>query len=115
MKRQKPWHNQLIEGAPIQVGEREYIPQVMARSIIRRRVTFGTQASNGRGGGLVWLQPLAVIERRPDGSEQRIVITDETHQALKAMLMGALTLPILYIIVAIFMFVWRRARSTKDE
>jgi hypothetical protein len=115
MKRQKPWHSQLIEGAPIKIGQREYVPQVLARSIIRRQVTFGTQASCGRGGVLLWLQPLSVIERRPDGSQQRIVITDETNQAIKMMFLGALTLPVLYIIVAVFMFAWRRTRSTQTK
>jgi hypothetical protein len=115
MQRQQPWHTQLIEGEPIQVGQREYIPQVLARSIIQRRVTFGTQASFGRGGALVWLQPLAVIERRPDGSQQRIVIPDETNQALKMMLLGALALPVLYALVATFLCLWRRTRSIDDE
>jgi hypothetical protein len=115
MKRQQPWHTQLIEGAPIQVGQREYVPQILARSIIRRRVTFGTQASFGRGGALVWLQPLAVIERRPDGSQQRIAIPSETDQAIKMMFLGALALPVLYALVVTLMCVWRRARSTKGE
>jgi hypothetical protein len=115
MKPQQPWHTQLIEGAPLKVGQREYIPQVLARSIIRRRVTFGTQASYGRGGALVWLQPLAVIERRPDGSQQRIVIPDETNQALKMMFLGALALPVLYVLVVTLVCLWRRSQSTDDE
>lgn len=115
MKRQQPWHTQLIEGAPLKVGQREYVPQVLARSIIRRRVTFGTQASFGRGGALVWLQPLAVIERRPDGSQQRIIIHSEADQAIKMMFLGALALPVLYALVATFMYLWRRTRSTKSE
>jgi len=84
------------------------IPIVKVRSIVRRRVTFGTQASNGGGGGLVWLQPVAVIERRSDGSEQRLPIPDEAGMAIRGMLLGALALPILYLLVASLAWLWRR-------
>jgi hypothetical protein len=108
--RQTPWSTELIEGEPIKVGRRELIPVVKARSIVRRQVTFGTESSNGGGGGLVWLQPVEVIERRPDGSEEHVAIPDETWTAIKRMLIGALALPILYFVVATLAFLWRRKR-----
>ena len=98
MRQQWPWTTELVEGEPIQVGERELIPLVRVRSIIRRQVTFGTEASNGGGGGLVWLQPTAVIERRPDGSQEQFPVLDHTWIAIKGMLLGALGLPILYLV-----------------
>lgn len=101
----------LIEGDPIQVGQRQLIPIVKARSIIRRQVTFGTGSSHGSGGGLVWLRPVAVIERRSDGSEERITIPDGTWMAIKGMLLGALALPVVYVLVASLAFWWRKSRS----
>jgi hypothetical protein len=108
--RQKPWTTELIEGEAIKVGQRALVPIVKVRSILRRRVTFGTESSSGGGGGLVWLQPVAVIERRPDGSEQRIAIRDETGTAIRGMLIGALALPIFYFIAATLAFLWRKSR-----
>ena len=108
MKREEPWVTTLVEGKAIKVGERELVPVVKLRSILRRRVTFGTEASRGSGGGLVWLQPQAVLVRQPDGSEQRLAIPDETQAAIQAMLAAVLALPVLYLIVASLMFVWRR-------
>jgi hypothetical protein len=109
-----PYKTEVIEGDPIQIGQRQLIPVAKMRSVIRRQVTFGTEASNGRGGGLVWLQPTAVIERRLDGTEERIPIADETGAAIQRMLIGALALPILYLAIVVLMFVWRH-RSTKRQ
>lgn len=102
------WKTELIRGDPLHVGERQLIPIVKVRSIVRRRVTFGTHASNGAGGGLVWLQPVAVIERRSDGSEERFPIPDEAGMAIRMMLLGALALPILYLFIAGLAWLWRR-------
>lgn len=108
-----PWKTELIEGDPIQAGQRQLVPVVKMRSILRRQVTFGTEASSGGGGGLVWLQPAAVIERHPDGSQDRIPIIDETGMVIQRMLMGALVLPVLYLFVVSLAFVWRRSRADK--
>ena len=114
MTQQQPWATTLVEGEPIRVGERELIPVVKVRSIVRRQVTFGTGASNGSGGGLVWLHPVAVVEHRPDGSEGRIAIPDVTGMTITGMLIGALTLPILYLIIAGSAFLWRRRSPRKQ-
>jgi uncharacterized spore protein YtfJ len=110
MKQGQPWRTDIVEGQPIKVGTGELIPVVKVRSIVRRGVTFGTQASRGSGGGLIWLQPLAVIERHPDGSERRIPIRDGSGEVIKTMLVGALALPVLYLLVVAFMFLWRKSR-----
>jgi hypothetical protein len=95
-------------GDPIQVEQRQLIPVARVRSVVRRHVTFGTKASSGRAGGLVWIKPVAVVECHPDGSEEQIPISDETWSAIRAMLIGVLVLPILYGIVAGLVFWWRR-------
>jgi hypothetical protein len=107
-----PWKTDILEGDSYQIGQRELIPVVKMRSIIRRQVTFGTHNSSGYGGGLVWLKPLAVIERKPDGSEHCIAVVDETGTAITGMLIGALALPIIYAIVAGLASIWRRQRAT---
>jgi uncharacterized spore protein YtfJ len=109
-----PWKTEVIEGDPIQVGERQLVPIIRKRSIFRRQVTFGTEASSGGGGGLVWLQPVAVIERQPDGSQMRIPISNQTGIALNGMLIGALTLPVLYLFV-VGLISLRRRRPLKGQ
>jgi hypothetical protein len=104
------WQTEFIEGDPIKIGQREFVPIVKMRLILRRQVTFGTEASNGGGGGLVWLQPVSVIARGPDGTEERIPINDETGMAIQWMLIGALVLPTLYLFIASLAFLWRRSR-----
>lgn len=110
MSQKRLWQTEFIEGDPIKVGQREFVPVVKVRSLLRRQVTFGTEASNGGGGGLIWLQPVSVIERGPDGTEERIPINDETGMAIQWMLIGALVLPTLYLFIASLAFLWRRSR-----
>ena len=107
-----PWDTTILEGDPYKIGQRELIPIAKMQSIFRRQVTFGTNNSSGYGGGLIWLKPVAVIERGPDGSEHRIAITDRTGMATKGMLIGAAVLPLVYAIVAGLAFIVRRQRST---
>lgn len=114
MKQRWPWTTELVEGDPIQVGARQLIPVVKVRSIVRRQVTFGTEQSSGGGGGVVWLQPVAMIQRHPDGDEERLLISDQTWMAIKGMLIGALALPLLYFIVAGSAFLWRKSRHAKS-
>ena len=110
-----PWKTELIEGEPVQVGERQLVPVVKMRSLIRRQATFGTDGSGGGGGGLVWLQPEAIVERRPDGTEERFSITDETGTAIRGMLIGAMVLPIVYAFVVSLALLWRRSRSKRAQ
>ena len=114
MKQGQPWRTDVVEGQPIKVGARELIPVVKVRSIVRRQVTFGTEQSSGGGGGLVWLQPVAMIQRHPDGEEERLTISDQTWMAIKGMLSSVLALPILYFIVAGAAFLWRKSRHAKS-
>jgi hypothetical protein len=112
MMKTLPWETRILEGDPYQLDQRELIPVVKMQSIIRRQVTFGTDNSSGYGGGLIWLKPVAVIERDHNGSERRIAIVDETGMTVKGMLIGAAILPLAYAIVAGLASVWRHQRST---
>jgi len=109
------WDTQLIEGDPIQVGSHELVPVVKRRSALRRQVTFGTHNSNGGGGGVVWLQPAHLVVRRPDGSTEQMPVFDATGETIQKMLMGALMLPIIYLVVAILMFAWRRRERSAER
>jgi hypothetical protein len=113
MRQGSPWQPERIEGDPIQVGQRQLIPVVKVRSLVRRKVTFGTQQSSGQGGGLVWLRPVEVIERRSDGTEEHAPIADETGARIERMLIGALALPILDLLIASVMFLWHRRRTER--
>ena len=110
-----PWQTKVIEGEPIQVDGRELVPVVKARSAVRRGVTFGTHNASAHGGGIVWLKPVAVIERRPDGSERRVAIPDLTGEAIRGMLIGVAVLPVLYLVVAVLASLWRKTRASVAE
>lgn len=112
MRKTLPWETKILEGDSYQLDDRELTPVVQMKSIFRRQVTFGTSNSSGYGGGLIWLKPIAVIERNPDGSERHIAIVDKTGMARKGMLIGAAILPIAYAIVAGLAFIRRHQRST---
>jgi uncharacterized spore protein YtfJ len=115
MNGRSPWQTKVIEGEPIQVDGRELVPVVKVRSAVRRGVTFGTHRASGRGGGIVWLKPVAVIERRPDGSEHRVPILDLTGEAIRGMLISIAVLPVLYLVIAILASLWRKARASGAE
>jgi hypothetical protein len=101
------WSTKLVKGEPVQVGQRQFIPVVQVRSTVRRQVTFGTDDARGSGGGFVWLKPVAVIERRLDGEEQRFAIRDVTATAITGMVTGALAMPLIYLAVLLLRLVWR--------
>ena len=108
MTQTRPWSTQVFEGEPIQVGRRQLIPVVKMRSVVRRQITFGTNSAQGSGAGFVWMQPVAVIEQRADGSQQRISIVDQNAAAVQGLLISALALPLLYVVVLVLKSLWRR-------
>ncbi len=85
---------QLVQGEPIQAGNREIIPQARLTWMARRSAAFGAQTSSGYGWAAVRLQPIAVIERQ-SGRARRIPIHDQTWQLLRGLLAGALAVPFL--------------------
>jgi hypothetical protein len=108
MTSREDWNTKSIEGDPITVEGWQLTPIVRVRSLVRRGVTFGTHSASGRGGGFIWLHPQAIIQHHPDGREERIAIPDPTATAIKGMLVGAVALPILYLALTIFLWLWRR-------
>ena len=84
-----------VRGEPYNVGGRELIPVVRVVSFGQARGTVGTRHVGGRGGGFVWIKPLAVIEVTPDG-ERRIPIQDGTAAATRGMLVAAISMTLLF-------------------
>ena len=115
MRTNRHWTVEEIAGDPIVLHGREFIPVVKRTSRVWRRVTFGTHRSEVRGGGLVWLQPAALIERRPNGEERRIAIPDPTRAALGGMLVSVLALPLIFLIVTVLIAVLRWRFSKSDD
>ncbi len=116
MKAKQPWTTEEIRGDPIPIQGREFIPVVKRVSRIWRQATFGTRWSGSRGGGLVWLQPHAIVERQPDGTERRIDIPDPTRAALGGMLVAVLLMPLLFLLVAsLAAMLRRRSRRTPND
>jgi len=100
--KQGPVRVEVVEGAPIRVGERALVPQVAVTSGGRRRAFVGREGISGRGWGFVRMRPVALLERSEgpalsevEGSGRRIPIRDTTAQALGGLLLAALVIPLL--------------------
>ena len=78
----------IIQGEPIRVGQKEIVPEARVTGWLKRNVTIGMECAWGWGGGVVRIQPAAVIERGPEG-ERRIPIHDETKRLLIGLVAGA--------------------------
>ena len=83
-----------VRGDPYYVGERELIPEARVVSFGKARGTIGDRQVSGRGGGFVWIKPLAVIEVTPDG-ERRIPIQTGTAAAMRGMLSVTIVMTLL--------------------
>ena len=80
-----------VRGDPYYVGGRELIPVVRVVSFGIARGTVGTRQVGGRGGGFVWIKPLAVIEVTAAG-EHRIPVRGGTAAAMRGMLAPAIAI-----------------------
>ena len=83
-----------VRGEPYNVGGRELIPVVRVVSFGKARGTVGARHVSGRGGGFVWIKPLAVIEVTSEG-ERRIPIQDGTAAAVRGILAAMISTTIL--------------------
>jgi len=83
-----------VRGEPYSVGGRVLIPVARVISFGKATATVGARQVSGRGGGFVWIKPLAVLEVTPAG-EHRIPLHDSTAAAVRGMLASA-------IVVAVF-------------
>ena len=98
-----------VRGDPYYIGGRELIPEARVISFGKARGTVGDRQVSGRGGGFVWIKPLAVIEVTPTG-ERRIPIQAGTAAAMRRML--TVTIAMMLLLTTIRWLVrWRRKSS----
>jgi len=106
-----PVVSEVVQGKPIQVGERELVPLVRVTSRVRRRALVGTDRVAGEGWGFVRLRPVAILERSEAG-ERRFSIPDRTAQALSGFLLAAFIMPLLLAVaVRLAKAEWRIERE----
>jgi hypothetical protein len=105
-----PLRFKTVCGEPYDIGGRKFVPVVRIISLGRARATIGTKGISGRGAGLVWIRPLALVEETPDG-ERRIDIVNETAAAVRGRLGIALGLALLFAAIRWWARWRRRARS----
>jgi uncharacterized spore protein YtfJ len=87
-----------VRGDPYSADGRKLIPVVRIASFGRARATVGRHRISGRGGGFVWVRPVAMLEETPEG-ERPITITDGTASAVRRLLGVALAITLLCAII----------------
>jgi len=95
-----------VRGDPYKVGGRELIAVVRIVSFGQAGGTVGARHVSGRGGGFVWIKPLAVIEVTPEG-ERRIPIQDGAAVAVRGILTAMISTVILFTAIR-WVVRWRR-------
>jgi uncharacterized spore protein YtfJ len=80
-----------VRGDPYFVDGRELVPVARVVSFGKARATIGTGQVGGRGGGFVWIKPVAVLEVTPTG-ERRIAIQDGTAAAIRGMVAATISI-----------------------
>jgi hypothetical protein len=98
-KAQHPLTTEMVEGEPIQIGERELVPLVRVTTYARRQARVGADDLAGLGWGFVQMRPVAVLERT-DRGERRMPIRDKTAQAMSGLLLAAVIVPLLLMLAA---------------
>lgn len=81
-------HRRIVRGSPIQVRDREVVPEAEVSWWVRHRATIGQRHASGLGVGVVRIRPVALVERGP-GGRGRISIRDETTRMLVGLAAGA--------------------------
>ena len=95
-----------VRGDPYYVDGRELIPVARVVSFGKARGTVGTGQIGGRGGGFVWIKPLAVLEVTPTG-ERRIAIQDGTAAAMRGMFAAMVSMTLLFTAIR-WLARWKR-------
>jgi len=91
---------QTVRGEPYDVRGRRLVPLARVVSLGRAQATIGTHHLEGRGWGLAYVQPLAVIEETPGGERLRsVAVRDGTARALLGMYVAALGITLLFAAV----------------
>ena len=84
----------VVEGEPIHVEGREFVPVVRVETYVRRHALIGANRLTGQGEYAVSMRPVALVERDEEG-EHRFPIPDRTKQLLGGLLLAALVIPLL--------------------
>ncbi|HSJ55490.1 MAG TPA: hypothetical protein VLC52_17240 [Anaerolineae bacterium] len=91
---------QTVRGEPYEVRGRRLVPLARVVTLGRARATIGTHRLEGRGWGLAYVKPLAVIEETPGGERLgRVAVRDGTARALVGMYVAALGITLLFAAV----------------
>jgi uncharacterized spore protein YtfJ len=77
-----------VRGDPYYVDGRELIPVARVVTFGKATAKIGTRQVGGRGGGFVWIEPLAVVEVTPTG-DRRIAIQRGAAAAARGILAAA--------------------------
>ena len=92
---------QTVRGEPYEVRGRTLVPLARVVSLGRARATIGTHRLEGRGWGLAYVKPLAMMEETP-GGERRVAVRDGTARALLAMYLAVVGITLLFAAVRWF-------------
>jgi hypothetical protein len=93
-----PLQIKTVQGTPIQVYGRTFVPIARAISYVKHRATIRKSGYGAAGWGAVWVRPLAVVEH--DGDETHtMLIPNVTGTVLRQMAAVALALPVLCLAV----------------
>jgi hypothetical protein len=93
-----PVRVETARGSSIRVLDRVFTPVVRLVNVRWHRGTIRKASVEGRGGGIVLVRPLAVVEER-DGEERVVPIPDTTKTVLRQMAILAVVIPVLAILL----------------
>jgi hypothetical protein len=88
---------EIIQGQPLQVGDREIVPEAEVWSFQVKQIGLQGNGASGGGAWWSWSRPTALIERGPEGA-RRVRIIDVNLQLEIALIIAALVLPLLLMI-----------------
>lgn len=87
-----PLMTETVEGDPIHVEGREFVPLVRMTSQVRRTAVLSNGGVEAHGWGFVQLRPVALLDRSDDGG-WRLAIHDQTARWIRGLLLVALVVP----------------------
>ena len=86
-----------IQGQPLQVGDREIVPEAEVWSFQTKQIGLKDNNASGGGAWWSWSRPIGLIERGPEGP-RRVRINDVNLQLEIALIVAAIVLPLLLTI-----------------
>jgi hypothetical protein len=90
--------SEIVEGKARRVAGRELAPVVRVDKMVQRRAFVGASGLAGEGAGFVYMQPVAVLERREGMLARRIPVPDVTARLIGGLLLAALIIPLLMVV-----------------